>query len=45
MGITNMLASIPGVVGPIFVGWVTNNNVKLNLKFFIDLVFFLFLLF
>jgi hypothetical protein len=30
MGITNMAASIPGVVGPMFVGWITNNNVKLN---------------
>jgi MFS family permease len=30
MGITNMLASIPGFVGPMFVGWITNNNVRLN---------------
>ena len=27
VGITNMLASIPGFVGPVFVGWMTNNNV------------------
>ncbi|CAF0904028.1 unnamed protein product [Rotaria sordida] len=26
MGITNMLAAIPGFVGPIFVGWITNHN-------------------
>jgi hypothetical protein len=30
MGITNMLASIPGFLGPMFVGWITNNNVRLN---------------
>jgi hypothetical protein len=28
MGITNMLAAIPGFVGPMFVGWITNNNVR-----------------
>ena len=30
MGITNMLASVPGFIGPMFVGWITNNNVRLN---------------
>ena len=28
VGITNMLAAIPGFVGPMFVGWMTNNNVS-----------------
>lgn len=30
MGITNMLAAIPGFVGPIFVGWITDDNVKFD---------------
>ncbi|CAF1419651.1 unnamed protein product [Rotaria magnacalcarata] len=29
-GITNMLAAIPGFVGPIFVGWMTNHNQTLD---------------
>ena len=40
MGITNMLAAIPGFVGPMFVGWITNNNVSIffSFKFLIDLI-------
>ena len=43
MGITNMLAAIPGFIGPIFVGWITNDNVKiyLNCKFTIAFTLFL----
>lgn len=32
MGITNMLAAIPGFVGPMFVGWITNHNVNFYLE-------------
>ncbi len=42
MGITNMLASIPGFVGPMFVGWITNNNVRLNDDIFFLLIRFCF---
>lgn len=28
MGITNMLAAIPGFVGPTIVGWITDDNVR-----------------
>ncbi|CAF1238810.1 unnamed protein product [Adineta ricciae] len=30
MGITNMLAAVPGFVGPMFVGWITNHNQTLS---------------
>jgi hypothetical protein len=40
MGITNMLAAVPGFVGPIFVGWITNDNVRVYLKFLLILSFF-----
>lgn len=33
VGITNMFASVPGFVGPMFVGWITNNNVRETAKF------------
>jgi hypothetical protein len=35
VGITNMLASIPGFVGPMFVGWMTNNNVITSRRSFL----------
>ena len=43
VGITNMLASVPGFVGPMFVGWMTENNVNpsrtLFLTYFYSLSF------
>lgn len=42
MGITNMLAAIPGFVGPMFVGWITNNNVTFHLNFLLILFFVFF---
>ncbi len=29
MGITNTLASVPGILGPYVVGSITNNNVRI----------------
>lgn len=34
MGITNTLASIPGFIGPMFVGWITDDNVRFYLSVF-----------